>query len=50
MSLGYCQPFYIMELVSHLAVLEIPLACMDIFTWCGEAHISYSNIIYAEIL
>lgn len=39
-----------MDLVSHLAVLEIPLVSVDYLTGLGEAHISHPDVIHAEIM
>ena len=39
-----------MDLVSHLAILETPLASVDYFTWHREAHISHPDVKYVKIL
>lgn len=50
MSKGSAQCFNSKDLVSPLAVLEIPLASVDCFSQLQEIHISQPDRIYAEKL
>lgn len=42
--------FYTMDLLSHLAALEVSLASVDDLTRRGEEHISHPDTLQAEIL
>lgn len=50
MSKGRAHHFNSLDLVSHLATLEIPLAPAGYLTWHGEAPISHPDIKYVKIL
>lgn len=47
---GQLSVFNSEYLVSHLAVLEIPLPSVESFSQLGETHISHPDRIHAEIL